>query len=684
MIPVSGYSLLSATTFKRLFLAFVVVVAGIPLSTVAQAKITLKETANPDTNTILLLVDKGSILTDQIPNEALQYLNEALEKSKQLNYPKGIALASAKLGKWYFGNDIGKSIALGRQALNSYETSEWSTPDNVVEVHLLLAEAYDERGQTDSSAYYYYLLGDEMDAGNITNPEFAIGILTKLAIFWMNLDNGAPNKEYVKTTQRLVEKAKLVSKEIKDPVEAASCTYFIQGAYYQGVKQFDSARFYYLKYITERERVNKLRITRKISTLFNIADTYLQENNPAEAMRYINEIKEIGRDPQNTQFLAFYLTLIDFLTAKALFQQKKYSEAIVLLNNTHQQLKKTGNHFRIEVLEAYKISAESYEALHDYENALEYKNTYLTLYDSLSKKEKVDMISRLEVRYRIAEKDKELAIQKLTLSDIESKVRYKNSWIAGILVSSLLGVVIFGLWRNKNIDKQKLQQQRINNLQQKIKIEGLHASIAGEEKERTRMARELHDGIGGLLSAAKMNFELLKNKISAEHKTDFTDGVELLETAGTELRQVANNLMPEILLQEGLAIAVASFCERMAGKSTTRITFQSFGIQNNVGQVTDLPIYRILQELIHNIVKHAKAKTALVQINFQDDGGLSITVEDDGIGLPPASSNTSSGMGLKNIKDRIKELGGKIDIQSSTGNGTGFYIEFHHENIETV
>ncbi|MEO8770868.1 MAG: sensor histidine kinase [Ferruginibacter sp.] len=646
-------------------------------------KTTQHETGVLDSTAILALIDKGSSLTDQLPNEALQYLDDALEKSQRSHYSKGIALASAKLGKWYFGNDIGKSISLGRQALNSYEKNQWSTVDNIAEVYLLLAESYDERGQIDSSAYFYYLLGDEMDAGNITNPDFAISICTKLAIFWMNLDNGAPNKEYLKTTRRLVEKAMLASKKIKDPADAASSVYFIQGAYYQGIKQFDSARFYYLNYITERERLNKLRITRKISTYYNIADTYLQENNPVEALHYIDTIKEIGKDPQNTAFLAFYITLIDFLTGKALFQQKKYSEAVTLLNKTQEELKKTGSHFRNEVVEAYKISAACYEALHEYETALRYKNIYLTLYDSLSKKEKVDMISRLEIRYRIAEKDKELAIQKLTLSDIESKVRNKNLLIIGILLFSLLGISIFGLWRNKNIDKQKLQEQNINNLQQKIKIEGLHASISGEEKERTRMARELHDGIGGLLSAAKMNFELLRNKIPVQNKADFDDGVELLETAGVELRQVANNLMPEMLLQEGLAAAVESFCERMASKSNTCITFQSFGTQKNIGQLTDLPIYRVLQELIHNIVKHAKAKTALVQINFQDDDGLSITVEDDGVGISATTSNDTKGMGLKNIKDRIKELGGKIDIQSSAGKGTGFYIEFHNENIDT-
>lgn len=651
----------------------------------AQAKISITKEINvADTTAILQLITKGSSLTDQSPNDALKYLNTALEKSREISYTKGIALASLKIGNWYFGNDNNKSIELGRQALINFEKGNWENADNKAEAHLLLAESYDEKGQTDSSAYFYYLLGGEMESGNINNPEFAVVVFTKLTIFWINMDYGTvSNIEYLKTIQRFVEKAKASAKQIKDADDARSSVYFIQAAYYQAIEKFDSARSFYLQYLSERERIKKITTPRKISTLFNIADTYLQEENPVEAMKYINEIKNIGRDPEKTKYLAFYITFIDFLTAKALFQLKQYAATIALLDKTHEELKKTGSHLRNEIVESYKISADSYEAMGNLEKALEHKNIYLKLYDSLSKKNKIDMISRLEIRYGMAEKDKALALQKLRLSEVDSSIRNKNFWIIGISLFAFLGMAIFALWRNKNISKQKIQQQQIDNLQQKIKIERLNASIAGEQKERTRMARELHDGIGGLLSAAKMNFELAKKKITPENKADFMDGMQLLEEAGTELRQAAHNLMPEILLQEGLSAATESFCERLSSKSETKISFQSFGKQHYRGQQTDLIIYRIIQELVHNIVKHAKAKTAVVQINFHPDESLSITVEDDGIGMPENGTSDSYGMGLKNIADRVKELNGKIDIQSTAGKGAGFYLEFQMENMET-
>jgi two-component system NarL family sensor kinase len=636
---------------------------------------------------ILTDIKKGSMLSDKLPKEAFQYLNGALEKSKKKHYSKGIALASASLGRWFFGNDVGKSKKLASEALQSFEHNEWGNTENIADMHLLLAEAYDEQGIKDSSAYYYYILGSEMDAGNITDPEFAVMVFTKLTIFWVNLDySGSVNDGYKKTVNRFVEKAKIASTQIKDTANAKSIVYFIQGAYHHGLKEFDSARYYYKLFIRERERIKRLNMTRKISTLFNIADTYLQESKPEEALKYINEIKEIGKDPQNTQYLAFYISFIDLLTAKAYFQKKEYKTTIDILNKALEDLKLTGTHFRNEVVESYQIYADSYEALGNLKKALSYKNTYIKLYDSLTKKDKIDMISRLEIRNRMAEKDKELALQKLALNEVSGKVRDRNVLIGGISLLALSALLIFILWRKKNIDNQKLQQESINNLQQKIKIERLKASISGEERERTRIGRELHDGIGGLLSVARMNFELARKVKANEENQDFSDGIKLLEEATVELRKAAYNLMPEVLLNQGLASAVQAFCDKMMSKSSTHIAFQAIGNRPDVTSAFDLPIYRIIQELVHNIIKHAKASQALVQLNFNVDGTLNITIEDNGIGLPEDAFEKPLSMGLKNIKERVIDLGGKLDIQSSPEAGTSIYLEFEsfQENIETI
>ncbi|MFT3681603.1 MAG: sensor histidine kinase [Ferruginibacter sp.] len=630
-----------------------------------------------DTASILKLITDGSAITDKNPEDAFRYFNTAAEQSRKLNFTKGNALANAKIARWYFGNNSDKAIEYSRQALQFFDQDNAGVSDAQADVHLLLAETYDERGRQDSSAYYYYLLSNEIESGNIRDGKLAVDLYTKLAIFWINLDyGGSENDEYFKTLKGYVDKARQAALLIKDSADAVSSVYFLQGAYFHAAKQFDSARYYYLWYLTEREKLDNLPLARRISTYTNIADTYLQQEKTDDAMLYINKVLALDDAPGKTNYLAFFMQFTNLLKGKAMFQQKHYDAAISLITDALEKLKATGVHLRSELVDAHKTMAESYRAKGDYKNALLQSDQYVHLSDSLLRKDKMDMINRLEMRYRIVEKDKVLAEQKLKIAEIENSVRRRNFFIAAIALLVLFSVLGFALWRRKNIHKQKLQQERIDNLQQKMEIERLNATIDGEEKERTRIARELHDGIGALLTGAKMNFELVRKNSHFEQNHDFMEGIKLLEETASGLRETAHNIMPETLMQEGLANAVKSFCERMTGRGGTTINFQTLGEPFNTDAAFNLPVYRIIQELIHNIRKHANAAEVLVQINFHDDGGIDITVEDDGVGMDMNTSKNSYGMGIKNINERVKQLGGRIDINSSIGKGTSVYLEF--------
>ncbi|MES2849781.1 MAG: sensor histidine kinase [Bacteroidota bacterium] len=630
-----------------------------------------------DTASILQLIKQGSSLTDKKPEDALQHFITAATQSSILGFTTGSALANAKIARWYFGNNSDKTIEYSRKALQYFEQSNASFADEKADIHLLLAETFDEQGRQDSSAYYYYLLSGEIESGSIGDVKLKIDLYTKLAIFLINLDYGAgENDEYFVTLRNYVDKAKLAASSLKDSNDAVTSVYFLQGAYFHALKKFDSARHYYLRYVDEREKMGQLGIARRISAFTNVSDTYLQEKNPKGAMQFVSKVEDLGKAPQKSNYLVFFMQFNNLLKGKALYQLGQYKEAIALTNEALEKLKTTGAHLRSELVDACKTLADSYEATGDYKNALLQKNRYIFMSDSLMRKDKIDMVNRLQIRYRIVEKDKALAEQKLKIAEIENRVRSRNLLIVAIVSLALFSILGFALWRRKNIHKQRLQQERIDNLQQKMEIERLNATIDGEEKERTRIARELHDGIGALLTGAKMNFELVKKNSQYEHNADFIEGIKLLEETASGLRETAHNIMPEVLMQEGLSNAVRSFCERMTGKGGTAISFQTLGASENMDASFDLPVYRIIQELIQNIRKHAQASTALVQMNFHDDGGIDITVEDDGAGMDVSKANKTNGMGLKNIQERVKQLGGRIDINSSVGKGTSVYLEF--------
>jgi len=629
------------------------------------------EQFSADTAAIKKLWIESHKIRNSQPERSLALLNDALEKSKEINYGNGIVNTLVNIGTWFSGANIDKVIEQGNLALSLYSRYNLTNAKLKADIHVLLAEAYDEKGKKDSSAYFYYLLNDEITSGNINAPEFEIDVYIKLTAFWLNMDYDFAHMEY--TAHQYVEKAKLAVKRIQDTTNVVAKLYFLQGLYYYAAKQYEMSRNYFKQYLITQDKV--INLPRKISTLLNISEAYLIENKPAEALVYLNQVTDLDKIPKYRESYAFYLIIANLIKAKALYQQKKYAQTIALVNDNLQRAKETGSPIRNEVIDAHKILSESYKAQGEYEKAYQHADLYLKLHDSVMKKDKLDMVNQLEIRYRLSEKDKELAKQKLAIEETKNKVHKRNLLLGCMSIVAIFLTVMFFLWRKNSLHKQKLQQEKINSFDQQMEITRLNATINGEERERIRIAQELHDGIGGLLAISTINFEQVKNDLYLENEGNFAEGLKLLKEASVELRKTAHNIMPEILLQKGLVEAVKYFCERMAGNNSINISFQTVGTVKKFNKEFELLLYRITQELLHNILKHSKATEALVQICFHEEG-LDLTVEDNGIGMPPERRSSSSGMGLQSIQDRIKATNGHMEIKSEPDHGTGIYIEF--------
>ena len=195
--------------------------------------------------------------------------------------------------------------------------------------------------------------------------------------------------------------------------------------------------------------------------------------------------------------------------------------------------------------------------------------------------------------------------------------------------------------------------------------------MQGEEIERKRLARDLHDGLGSMLSGLKLYY-------SGTEQTNKKESQEInnqLDNSIKELRQIAQNLMPESLLKLGLIAALKDLCSRFSNDKTL-IEFQEFGVQNNISESKQITVYRIIQELINNALKYANASEILVNCS-QNQNIFLITVEDNGSGFDAKKSNLFEGMGLKNIKNRVDFLKGELEIDSQPETGTVFNIELN-------
>lgn len=217
--------------------------------------------------------------------------------------------------------------------------------------------------------------------------------------------------------------------------------------------------------------------------------------------------------------------------------------------------------------------------------------------------------------------------------------------------------------------------QKFNSEQQEKEIQLLEAVIEGEEKERSRLARELHDGISGMLVAAKLHFNTLKEKVpQLAEIPEYQHGLSLLDTAVIQVRQTSHNLMPEVLLENGLVKALNRYCITISNDHLT-VNFIALNEIDRYSSNFELAIYRITQELINNTIKHAQATNVLVQLS-QYNNVLSLTIEDNGIGFSEESAE--NGMGLKSIRKRVSAMKGNMDIHSISGQGTSICLEFNY------
>ena len=213
---------------------------------------------------------------------------------------------------------------------------------------------------------------------------------------------------------------------------------------------------------------------------------------------------------------------------------------------------------------------------------------------------------------------------------------------------------------------------QLKTLDQQRQTQVTQALLTGEENERGRLARDLHDGLGGMLAGVKLDLSRVAGEKDVP-RGELHKAVDRLGKAVYELRGIARNLMSESITRSGLESALRDLCENSASPQL-KIIFNAFGIQEHIAPGTQVMIYRIVQEILSNAIKHSGASKMMVQCSQEEDTFF-LTVEDNGSGFD-TSKKDNTGMGLNNIQNRVSFLNGTMHIDSS-GDGTAINIELH-------
>ena len=285
------------------------------------------------------------------------------------------------------------------------------------------------------------------------------------------------------------------------------------------------------------------------------------------------------------------------------------------------------------------------------------------------KKEQQLRLAKLETR----QKNNDINNYKKLLAFKEKINTYYTIFIVIFIVLILLLLYAYKQRAKSMKQRDELHALAMEKEKQNSKISTLTALLEGQEQERGRLARDLHDGLGGLLSGTKHQLSYLDPHQSENIEEGISKSIKQIDGAVEELRRVAHNLMPDLLVKYGLEVAIQEFASRISN-SALDIHTEFINYNNSLSEEKQLIIYRIIQELVNNAIKHAEASEIIIQIS-QEENVLNLTVEDNGKGFDHKGLNVKKTAGFHNIESRVQFLKGTMNIISELNIGTSIELQ---------
>lgn len=321
---------------------------------------------------------------------------------------------------------------------------------------------------------------------------------------------------------------------------------------------------------------------------------------------------------------------------------------------------------RENIRDADDFLAQTYALQKKYDSAFFYYTRYVELKDSIVNNDTKMKIAGIQGQYDIAKKDREIA---------------REQQIRNILIGSFifLLIILLLIYNGYRLKQKNSYQQSLNRQQNEL----FNVIVTTQDQERKRIAQDIHDSLGSVLSAAKLKLSSLKETaplFSAEQLEKYQTTLSLLDEASAELRNISHNIMPASLSKLGIVAALQNLIGKISPHSGLKIHFTAHGFEGRLEESTEISIYRILLELINNIVKHAGAGKVTVQM-IKYPSYVNLTVEDNGRGFDYEKAlEQKKGIGLGNILSRVEYLNGTMNLDSSTGKGTTVIIDIPYND----
>ena len=616
------------------------------------------KTAKEDTNKVLLYISIGQQYENNLPDTAAYYYTQAKLLSEKLNYTLGIIKYISNIT--YVLNLQGKLDSSLRLNLYSVELAQRINDRKRLAFGLSnVGASYLEMEQYENAANYF------LQAIKILEE---LGLKQYLGVLYNNLAILYDKMMQYDKAIHYSEKAIAISRSLNDSTNLSISLNTISLPL---INSNNPAKA--VPYLKESLEICRLinNIYLREACLISLGTVYKMTEQSEKHLANATEALQLAKELEDKDGIAVAYALLSSYYLGKLQLEKAKENALLSL----QVARNSGQPANEKT--ALLLLADISLALHEVEDFKNYRRQQDSVEAVLLNRQITRNTQELEAKYETEKKnsqitalEKDKRIQTLSIRQ-KNTLNYLLIGVAAIIL--IISLLVYRTYRQR----QLLQQNKIQELENEKQLLATEAVLKGQESERARLARDLHDGLGGMLSGIKHSLNTMKgNMIMTENNVQsFERSIDMLDSSIREMRRVAHNLMPESLVKFGLDAALKDFCNDINSIGALKITYQSFGLEGKViEQTISITIYRIVQELVNNIMKHAQARQAIVQVTT-DAKQISITVEDDGKGFDPEKLDIGRGIGWLNIRSRVDYLKGKIDTRSQPGEGTSVHIE---------
>ena len=589
--------------------------------------------------------------------QSLKFALEALSLSQSVSYPRGESMAYNRIGVAY--DVLGKFDSALRNYHKALQISERLDDPALIAGNLSnIGLTNWHVGNSKEATDYFFSALEYFEKSN--NKAGLAATCNNIGLVYKSLSNMGKAIEFF-------NKSKNYYSQVNDQSGIAAVLTNI-GYIHLQMKEFGKAESYLIQSLNIKKKLDdKYGLS---ITCNHLASLCMESNKFEEALTYSHKAAEYARmiDDDNELAQAYFKTSLIKTRLNDLDDALAY-------NNKAEKLALSIKNNKLLYDLYYNYSA-IYEAKGDYKKSLEYYRKYKATEDIVINDQRFNQVYEHELKREttkinaeLAELNKQKQIQELRIEAQQLLISKRNNQILfslALIVVILLIVYIFYL---NYKHKQKLT---IDEAIYQVKQQRANEVIEAELNERKRIGEELHDGLGQMLSLLKLTLTSLQKKLllpdNPKHHKLVANAVELTDNAFNELRNISHNLAPIFLREKGMVESIRNLLDRL-NESNFRVNmdFSITGEQND--SFTELTIYRAIQEILNNIIKHSGAN----EVNFQymqTENELIIMVEDNGKGFNETDQLNRKGIGLKNISSRVESIGGKTHIDSVLGRGT--------------